>query len=218
MTPRRAGDFKFRHTGPASPTLVRIEREWILPGTAAWVPGVDTAFSAADIALAGTGTIGGVIYFEGIIHNGPNAGTFGFIRAEHGDCRHRRNSPGRLLHRIGGDLGEHPAEQRPRTDRAHGPDWRDRGDRTHRSCWRDGSDGTNRHGRERRRGWRNRADRADRADRGHRSNRSDGTDRADHDHAHDQGRPARLRRRECPGGGRPQYRFPDGGLGASRRA
>lgn len=77
------GDFKWRHVGPSSPALVRIRRQNILPGTTAWANiAVDTAYSAADIALAGTGTNGGYIEFEGIIQNGAAAGEFKFQWAQ----------------------------------------------------------------------------------------------------------------------------------------
>lgn len=75
------GDFKWRHVGPASPTLVRVYRGHILPGTTAVVVAVDTAFSAADIALAGNAG-SGYIEFEVLIQNGPNAGQFSFQWAQ----------------------------------------------------------------------------------------------------------------------------------------
>ncbi len=73
-----AADFKWRHTGPASPTLVRIYRYWVLPGATS-IAGlaIDTAFSSGDLAAAGSGTTGGFITIEGVIHNGVNAGDFG---------------------------------------------------------------------------------------------------------------------------------------------
>lgn len=77
------GDFKWRHVGPASPALVRIFRQWIVPGTALFAGlAVDTAFSAADLAVAGTGTTGGVVQVEGVVHNGANAGSFAFAWAQ----------------------------------------------------------------------------------------------------------------------------------------
>lgn len=70
-------DIKFRHAGPSSPVLVRIARKAIAPGaTADSNVAVDTAFSASDIAVTGSGTDGGTFSFEGIVHNGANAGTF----------------------------------------------------------------------------------------------------------------------------------------------
>lgn len=70
-------DFKWRHAGPSSPALVRIRRCWMLPGTTALAGiAVDQAFSAADLALIGSGTNGGWIDFDGIIVAGASNGTF----------------------------------------------------------------------------------------------------------------------------------------------
>lgn len=71
-----AADFKWRHAGPASPTLVQVRRSWIIPGGAAYEGvAVDTAFSTADLFIKSTAAPG-YISFTGIIHNGVNAGTF----------------------------------------------------------------------------------------------------------------------------------------------
>ena len=76
-------DFKWRHNGPASPTLVRLLRRWILPGgTAEAGIAVDTAFSSADLAIVSTGTNGGIVKLEGVVANGVNAGTFSFSWAQ----------------------------------------------------------------------------------------------------------------------------------------
>ena len=78
-----AADFKWRHNGPASPTLVRLLRRWIIPGgTAEAGIAVDTAFSAADLSVVGTGTTGGTVTLEGVVTNGLNAGTFSFSWAQ----------------------------------------------------------------------------------------------------------------------------------------
>ena len=78
-----AADFKYRHAGPASPTLVRVHRrEVIAGGTADTTSTVDVAYSAADISLAGAGTTGGYIELDGTIHNGANAGDFTFQWAQ----------------------------------------------------------------------------------------------------------------------------------------
>lgn len=70
-------DFKWRHAGPASPTLVRLRRAWILPGgTSEAGLAVDTAYSAADLVLVGTGALGGCIELEGVVRNGSTAGDF----------------------------------------------------------------------------------------------------------------------------------------------
>lgn len=76
-------DFKWRHVGPASPTLVRIHRVTVNPNATAFsANATDTAFSAADIAHTGTGTNGGYIEIEGVVHNGGNADTFSFQWAQ----------------------------------------------------------------------------------------------------------------------------------------
>lgn len=67
-------DLKFALACPASPTLVRVQRHTIIPAaTALSNIGVLTACGAST-ALTGTGTTGGQIELEGIIHNGANAG------------------------------------------------------------------------------------------------------------------------------------------------
>lgn len=72
-----AADIKFRHVGPASPTLVRILRWDVAPGTVAVQNlAVDVAYSSGDIACTSVGTTGGWLTLEGIIHNGANAGDF----------------------------------------------------------------------------------------------------------------------------------------------
>lgn len=70
-----AADFDWRHTGPASPTLVHIARVHQIGATVGHVPGIDSAYSAADIAVTGTWTLCEVI-IDGTIHNGANAGDF----------------------------------------------------------------------------------------------------------------------------------------------
>lgn len=72
-----AADFKWRHVGPAAPTILRLQRRVIIPGGAAdSAIAVDTAFSAADITAIGVGTTGGWVEFDGILQNGINPGTF----------------------------------------------------------------------------------------------------------------------------------------------
>ena len=72
-------DFKWRHTGPASPTLVRIVERDSAPGSGTLSFSVATAYSTADNTLTTTsGTTGGYVTLEGIIHNGANAGDFHF--------------------------------------------------------------------------------------------------------------------------------------------
>ena len=66
--------FEWRHVGPASPTLVHIYRNYRNPTTGAiGVEAFDSAYSASDIGVQ-TGTT--QVTFEGIIHNGANAGDF----------------------------------------------------------------------------------------------------------------------------------------------
>jgi hypothetical protein len=80
-----SADFKWRHVGPASPTLVRIKRQWLVPDSAAFAvfyAFVDTAFSGVDLAVVGTGTTGGCVLLEGVVHNGANAGNFSFNWAQ----------------------------------------------------------------------------------------------------------------------------------------
>lgn len=69
-------DIKFRHTGPASPTVLHLAR---YARTAAnddlTNEGNDTGYSGSDIAITGTWTEG-IFAIDGIIHNGANAGNF----------------------------------------------------------------------------------------------------------------------------------------------
>ena len=76
-----AGDFKYDFTGPTSPTLFRMFRhDAVASGTAAEVA-TDVAYFAAT-ARAGTGTTGGLIFWNAIVHNGANTATFGFRWAQ----------------------------------------------------------------------------------------------------------------------------------------
>jgi hypothetical protein len=78
-----AADFKFTFIGPASPTLYRAELVAPIAGAAPAWAAVATAYpAAAGVALVGTGTTGGFIVFEAIIHNGANAGAFKFQFAQ----------------------------------------------------------------------------------------------------------------------------------------
>lgn len=71
------GDFKWRHTGPASPLLVRIKRGSLAPGDTAFTTlAVDTSFSSGDIVITSAAANGGFVDFEGLIQNGANAGAF----------------------------------------------------------------------------------------------------------------------------------------------
>jgi hypothetical protein len=76
-----AADFKWRHAGP-SPTLVRIHRRWRIPAGTAYA-GItsDTTWSAADLALAGTGAGAGEVWLEGVVQS-ASTGTFVFRFAQ----------------------------------------------------------------------------------------------------------------------------------------
>jgi hypothetical protein len=76
FTTGATGDFKLRHTGPASPTLVLLHRRSVAAGaTADSNIAIDTAYSSGDIAITG-GAGSGWFDFDGIIFNGSNAGDF----------------------------------------------------------------------------------------------------------------------------------------------
>jgi hypothetical protein len=77
-----AADLKYRLTGPASPTFVRMACGAIAGGGTAYANiRMATAFDAADISILGTGT-DGMFEFEAVIINGANAGTFAFAWAQ----------------------------------------------------------------------------------------------------------------------------------------
>jgi hypothetical protein len=72
-----AADFKWRTSGPASPTKVRIQRQNIGCGdTAPSDIAVDTAYSSSDISVACSSATGGWIELEGVITNGSTEGYF----------------------------------------------------------------------------------------------------------------------------------------------
>jgi hypothetical protein len=75
------GDFKFRHVGPASPTLVRIKRAFIIGAGTAYTLAMDTAYSASDVAVAGAAGMA-YVEFDGFIKNGANSGNFEFWWAQ----------------------------------------------------------------------------------------------------------------------------------------
>ena len=78
FTTAAAADFKWRHTGPASPTRVQLARFHINPSGNDFVTKtVDQAYSAADLTIVSTiGTSDGCIWFWAIIENGSTAGNF----------------------------------------------------------------------------------------------------------------------------------------------
>ena len=69
-------NYKFRHSGPAAPALVMLERS--LSNTAGNTIVRDTAYSAADI----TTVTAAVVRLEGVIHNGATAGYFQLLEAQ----------------------------------------------------------------------------------------------------------------------------------------
>jgi len=70
-------DIKFRHTGPASPSFVHIKRHSLAPGATAFGNiAIDTAYSSADIVITEVSGTEGYFEFDGVVHNGANAGTF----------------------------------------------------------------------------------------------------------------------------------------------
>lgn len=76
-------DFKWRHSGPASPTLVVLMRYQNANGTTTWTSiNLDTAYSAADILISVTGAIENAIFFDGIVQNGANSGNWEFQWAQ----------------------------------------------------------------------------------------------------------------------------------------
>jgi hypothetical protein len=78
-----AADFKWRHSGPSSPSLVRVmRRNYACGDTAISDEAVDVAYSSADIVLDGAGSTGGYIEICGIIANGSTEGSFEFQWAQ----------------------------------------------------------------------------------------------------------------------------------------
>jgi hypothetical protein len=72
-----AADFKWRHTGPASPALVNIARYALSPDDIAFSAiGTDEAYSATDITVTGAVGTFGTVRFSGIVHNGSTKGNF----------------------------------------------------------------------------------------------------------------------------------------------
>lgn len=70
-------DFKWRHAGPSTPTLIWLARRTLIPtGTAYSAQAIDEAYSASDITVTCADTSAGLIEFDAIIHNAGNAGNF----------------------------------------------------------------------------------------------------------------------------------------------
>lgn len=76
-------DFKFAIDAPASPTLLRLLRKHIDPGALTTLVTTSEVAEVGSTAVAGgTGTTGGFVEAEGIVHNGANAGNLAFQWAQ----------------------------------------------------------------------------------------------------------------------------------------
>lgn len=72
-------DFKYQISGPATPTAVRIFRKHIDPtNKTTLVVASETDYTSSTSLAAGTGTTGGYIEVDMILHNGSTAGTVSF--------------------------------------------------------------------------------------------------------------------------------------------
>lgn len=76
-----AADFKYAFTGPAGATLIRFDRTHAAAGATPTDLVTDVVYPAST-ALTGTGTDGGKVKFEAIVHNGATAGLFAFQWAQ----------------------------------------------------------------------------------------------------------------------------------------
>lgn len=78
-----AGDFKWDINGPAGISIFRC-MYLALPAGASLAAGASTVVTAINtvVSLTGTGTTGGYVMLEGIVHNGSNAGTIAFRFAQ----------------------------------------------------------------------------------------------------------------------------------------
>ena len=75
-------DFKFSFTWPSSPTLLAIRRSVIQQTTTSYESiMIDTAYWTSVTVHTTTGQVN-VVEFTGTLHNGDNAGTFAFQRAQ----------------------------------------------------------------------------------------------------------------------------------------
>lgn len=76
-------DLKYRFTGPASPTVVRIVRTHAIGGGgSAPANGIAAAYDSADVVFLATGAQAISIAFEAYVENGANAGDFEFQWAQ----------------------------------------------------------------------------------------------------------------------------------------
>lgn len=77
-----ADGFKYALTGPASPTLVRVQRRDFSPGALSPTDyATDTAYTSST-ALTASSTSGGWVEMDLIVQNGANSGTFAFQWAQ----------------------------------------------------------------------------------------------------------------------------------------
>lgn len=78
-----AADFKYTVDGPSSPTLVRIFHRSVAPAATAF-GGIltETAFGFTAVAITAASATAGVIFIDGVLHNGANAGTVAFQWAQ----------------------------------------------------------------------------------------------------------------------------------------
>lgn len=76
-------DFKFAIDAPASPTILRLIRKHVDPAALTSLVVASEVAEVGSTALAGgTGTNGGFVEAEGIVHNGVNAGNLAFQWAQ----------------------------------------------------------------------------------------------------------------------------------------
>lgn len=74
-------DIKYALTGPASPTLVRVERRLRAPGATSYTVASDTAYTSST-NVAGNASTNGYLEIDLIVQNGVNPGTFAFQWAQ----------------------------------------------------------------------------------------------------------------------------------------
>jgi len=85
-----AADFRFGLNGPASPTRVYAHADILVPDDVSTTPASSNTTHAAlrayetsgIIITSATQTTAGHVYMNGILHNGANAGAFGFTWAQ----------------------------------------------------------------------------------------------------------------------------------------
>ncbi|QDP53235.1 MAG: hypothetical protein GOVbin7744_38 [Prokaryotic dsDNA virus sp.] len=73
-------DFKFQFTAPGSPTLLRIVGRYVVPGATSSTEFLHT--SGTSVAVTGSGSTGGYLEADILLHNGANAGVFGLQWAQ----------------------------------------------------------------------------------------------------------------------------------------